>query len=179
MSGPEQRAPKAVLIGLPGTGKSTTGRRLAKILAIRFTDSDDLVEQATDRKVATIFAEDGESTFRQLEADAIADALNSFDGVLAFGGGAIMTPRTRDAISFAGIPVVLLRASLGILATRVGDARTRPLLAEDPRARLAELAAEREPTYRAAATFVVETDNRTPGQVAATVAARLHERARR
>lgn len=171
--------PRAVLIGLPGAGKSTTGRRLAKILATGFTDSDDLVEKATDRKVTSIFAEDGESVFRELEADAIAHALHTFDGVLAFGGGAIMTPRTRDAVNAAGVPVVLLRAAIGTLKSRIGDGRTRPLLAEDPVARLVELAGQREPAYRAVATFTVETDNRTPGQVAATVAARLHERARR
>jgi shikimate kinase len=170
--------PRAVIIGLPGTGKSTTGRRLAKILALRFTDSDDLVERATDRTVTSIFADDGESVFRELEADAIADALQGFDGVVALGGGAIMTPRTRAALVDAGVPVVLLRASIDTLTTRIGDGHTRPLLRDDPVRRLAALAGEREPVYRAAATFVVDTDNRTPGQVAATVAARLHERAR-
>ncbi|MEO8888836.1 MAG: shikimate kinase [Jatrophihabitantaceae bacterium] len=170
--------PRAVLIGLPGTGKSTTGRRLAKILSVHFTDSDDLVEHATQRTVPAIFAEDGESTFRELEADAIAAALSTFDGVLAFGGGAIMTARTRDAILAAGVPVVLLRASIQTLRTRIGDGHTRPLLAADPVGRLAALAGQRDPVYRAAATFSVDTDNRTPGQVAATVAARLHERSR-
>lgn len=169
--------PRAILIGLPGTGKSTTGRRLAKILARRFGDSDDLVEQATGRTVAAIFADDGEQVFRDLEAEAIADALNTFDGVLALGGGAIMDPRTREAITVADVPVVLLQASAETLKTRVGDGNTRPLLAGDPVGRLATLAQEREPVYRAAAMFTVDTDNRTPGQVAATVAARLHERA--
>jgi shikimate kinase len=97
--------------------------------------------------------------------------------VLALGGGAIMTDRTREAILAAGVPIVLLSASVSTLSTRVGDARTRPLLGDDPPASLRALSLQREPTYRAAATFTVETDNRTPGQVAATVAARLHERA--
>jgi shikimate kinase len=170
-------SPRVVLIGLPGTGKSTTGRRLAKILATRFADSDDLIERATGRTVPEIFDEDGEASFREREADTVIAALAEFDGVLALGGGAITTERTREAILAAGVPIVLLRATVGTLQTRVGDARTRPLLREDPVANLTTLAESREPLYTAAATFAVETDSRTPGQVAATVAARLHERA--
>ena len=89
--------PRAVLIGLPGTGKSTTGRRLAKILAVAFADSDELVEQSTGRSVPELIDTDGESAFRELEADAVARALADFDGVLALGGGAVMTARTRAA----------------------------------------------------------------------------------
>jgi shikimate kinase len=170
-------APRAVLIGLPGTGKSTTGRRLAKILCVPFADSDELVEAATGRVVATIFETDGEAAFREHEADAIATALAEFDGVLALGGGAVLTARTRDVLAGHAVEVVLLRASVETLAARVGDARTRPLLREDPARRLAELAAEREPLLTAVASMTVATDQRTAGQVAATIAARLHEKA--
>lgn len=170
--------PRAVLIGLPGAGKSTTGRRLAKILGLRFADSDDLVEARDGRTVREIFAADGEGAFRSAEAEAIATALTGFEGILSLGGGALTTPATRTAIGAAGVPVVLLRATLETLGNRVGDGRTRPLLTDDPAARLAALAAEREPLYRAAATMTVDTDGKTPGQVAATVAARLHEKDR-
>jgi shikimate kinase len=170
-------SPRAVLIGLPGTGKSTTGRRLAKILCLPFADSDELVEAATGREVVTIFETDGEAAFREHEADAIATALTGFGGVLALGGGAVLTARTRDALAAHGVEVVLLRASVETLAARVGDARTRPLLRADPARRLAELAAERDPVFAAVATMTVETDHRTAGQVAATIAARLHEKA--
>ncbi|GAB2462843.1 shikimate kinase [Jatrophihabitans fulvus] len=168
--------PKAVLVGLPGAGKTTSGRRLAKILAVPFADSDELVEQRTGRSVRAIFAESGEPAFRELEAAAIASALAGFDGVLALGGGALTTPAVRDALSAADVPVVLLRARLSTLGERVGDGRSRPLLADDPEARLASLAGEREPLYRSVATLTVDTDGRTPGHVAATVAARLHRR---
>jgi shikimate kinase len=172
--------PKAVLVGLPGAGKSTTGRRLAKILAVPFADSDDLVEAAAGRTVAQIFAESGEAEFRAAESAAIVAALVGFDGVLALGGGALGAPVTREAIAASGVPVAVLRASIDTLRARVGDGRTRPLLADDPPARLTVLAAERAPVYDALATFTVDTDDRTPGQVAATIAARLHElRARR
>ncbi|WP_375500374.1 shikimate kinase [uncultured Jatrophihabitans sp.] len=169
-------SPRVVLVGLPGAGKSTSGRRLAKILALPFADSDDLVEAAAGRAVTEIFAEDGENSFRAAEAAAIAAALVDFDGVLALGGGALICTSTRAALVSCDVPVVVLRAQLATLGSRVGDARTRPLLAADPNARLAELAAERAPLYEEVATFVVDTDRRTPGQVAATVAARLHER---
>ena len=170
-------SPRAVLIGLPGTGKSTTGRRLAKILAVPFVDSDDLVESAQGRSVTEIFADSGEAAFRAAEAAAIAEALTTFDGILSLGGGALTTESTRAALAAAGVEVVQLRGTLQTLADRVGDGRSRPLLVDDPAVRLTQLAVEREPVYAAVATLTVDTDGRTPGQVAAQIAARLHERA--
>jgi shikimate kinase len=167
--------PKAVLVGLPGSGKSTTGRRLAKILAVPFADSDDLVEAATGRAVVEIFATDGEPAFRAVEQAAVIRALDEFGGVLSLGGGALGSAATRAALEASPVPVVLLRAGLDTLAARVGDGRTRPLLTEDPPGRLAALSAERSAVYERLATFGVDTDDRSPGQVAATVAARLHD----
>lgn len=169
-------SPRVLLVGLPGAGKTTTGRRLAKILDLPFADSDELVETAQGRTVPEIFAESGEPAFRALEAAAVTDALCSFAGVIALGGGALTTPSTRDAVAASGVPVVLLRARLDTLGSRVGDARTRPLLAADPAGRLYQLEQERAPVYAELATVVVDTDGKTPGQVAATIAARLHER---
>jgi shikimate kinase len=96
--------------------------------------------------------------------------------VLALGGGAVTSAETRDALVRSGVPVVVLRAQLRTLRTRVGDTRTRPVLGTDPDARLAELAAQRAPLYAEIATFGIDTDGRTPGQVAAAIAARLHAR---
>lgn len=169
--------PRVVLVGLPGTGKSSTGRRLAKVLAAPFADSDDLVQAAEGRTVSGIFAESGEAAFRAAESAAISAALTGFDGVLALGGGAVTVAANRAALAASGVPVVALRAGLETLEVRVGDANSRPLLAGAPRERLATLAREREPLYERIATFCVDTDGRTPGQVAATIAARLHERA--
>lgn len=166
---------RVVLIGLPGTGKSTSGRRLAKIMCVPFVDSDELVEAAEGRTVGEIFATSGEAAFRAAECAAITACLASdFDGVLSLGGGAVTDPRTRAALVASGVPVAVLRAGLATLLARVGDGRTRPLLTTDPQARLRELAAERTPIYDSIATLTVDTDGRTPGQVAAHLAARLH-----
>lgn len=168
--------PKVVVIGLPGAGKSTSGRRLAKILSVPFADSDDLVEQAAGCTVREIFERSGEEAFRAAEAASVSRALAEFDGVLALGGGALNAETTREAIRRSGVDVAYLRTTVQTLAGRVGDGHTRPLLAADPSARLAELAAEREPVYVELASITVDTDGRTAGQVAATVAARLHDR---
>jgi shikimate kinase len=168
--------PRVVLVGLPGAGKSTSGRRLAKILCVEFADSDDLVEAAQGRSVRDIFAADGEAAFRAAECAAIGAAMKGgFDGVLSLGGGALSYGPTRAAITSRGVPVAVLHAPLDTLLARVGDGRTRPLLAEDPSARLAQLAAERQPVYDSVATLRVDTERRTPGQVAAYLAARLHD----
>jgi shikimate kinase len=169
-------SPKVVLIGMPGAGKSTTGRRLAKILVVPFADSDHLIEAREGRTIAELFAAHGEPASRQIEAEVVATALAEFTGVLSLGGGALTTEQTRRALSASGVPVVYLRARLDELGRRVGDARTRPMLVENPPARLAVLAAERIASYDELATITVDTDGKTPGQVAATVAARLHER---
>jgi shikimate kinase len=165
--------PRAILIGMPGVGKSTTGRRLAKVLDVPFADSDDLIEHATGRPAAEILREDGEPAFRVFEANAIADALQNFEGVLALGGGALETESTRTALEASGIAVVRLDATLATLAARVGDGSSRPLLAGNPEQRLAELEARRAPTLTALATITVRTDGRSPAHVASTIAAKL------
>jgi shikimate kinase len=171
--------PTVVLVGMPGAGKSTTGRRLAKILGVPFADSDDLVAAAAGRPVAHIFAESGEDAFRALEAAAVVAALEDFPGVLALGGGALTVASTRAALRGCPAPVVLLRAELATLGARVGTGRSRPLLVDDPPARLAELATARISLYENVSTFAVDTDNYTPGQVAGSIAARLHELGRK
>lgn len=166
--------PRAVVVGMPGAGKTTTGRRLAKILAVSFADSDDLVVAAAGRSIAELFTA-GEDEFRRVESAAVREALTGFDGVLALGGGALTTAAVRDALRGCGAPVVLLRAALPTLAERVGPGDTRPLLAGDPVARLAALADQRAALYEQVATLTVDTDGRSAAQVASTIAASLHE----
>jgi shikimate kinase len=169
-------APRAVLIGLPGVGKSTVGRRLARALAVPFADSDDLVERSAGRSVAEIFDRDGEPAFRRLEAAAIGQALTGFDGVLALGGGAVGSSETRQALLDSPAPVLLLTANPADLLARIGDTRHRPLLADRPAARLAELAAAREPLYRQLAGVTCDTSGRPIAAVVAELAAMLDAR---
>jgi shikimate kinase len=161
--------PRAVLVGLPGSGKTTSGRRLADRLGVPFADSDDLIEQRAGRSVRAIFDQDGEDAFRVAEIEVISAALTAFDGVLALGGGAVLAEATRTALAVSGVPVVWLTAELTTLAGRVGRAQDRPLLVGDPVGRLAALAEERQPFYEGVATVVIDTERRTAKQVAADI----------
>jgi shikimate kinase len=162
--------PRAVLIGLPGSGKTTSGRRLAGLLGVEFADSDQLIVARGNRSIEEIFTADGEAGFRAIEAQVIIEALATFGGVLALGGGAVLTGSTREALVRSGLPVILLRSSIRTLSRRVGDGHGRPLLTGDPRRRLVELARAREPLYRSVSTAVVETDRRSASRVAAELA---------
>jgi shikimate kinase len=165
--------PRVVLVGLPGTGKSTVGAELARQLSVPFADSDHLVEQQAGRPVGEIFRQQGEPVFRQLEADMIAAALADFDGVLSLGGGAVTTESVRHDLVASGVPVVQLDAGQDELVRRMSRSRHRPLLAGDAAARLAELAEARGPLYAEVATASVDTGGRSVAEVAASVRQRL------
>src|SRR6201993_1925178 len=127
-------APKAVLVGLPGSGKSTIGRRLARALGVDFLDSDAAIETKTGRSIADLFATDGEQEFRRIEEEVIRTALAEHDGVLALGGGAITSPGARDMlVGHSGI-YLKITAAEG-MRQPIGN-RARPLLAApDPAAK--------------------------------------------
>lgn len=161
-------SPAVVLVGPPGAGKTTVGQLLAARWGVEFADTDDLVEARTGRVIADIFTSDGEDTFRALEREAVAEALESHAGVLALGGGAVLAEQTRAAL--AGHPVVLLSVGLAAGVRRTGLSTARPLLAGvNPRATFAALLAERLPVYRAVAVHEIGTDQSTAEQVAEAV----------
>ncbi|PVZ11815.1 shikimate kinase [Actinomycetospora cinnamomea] len=163
-------SPVAVLVGPPGAGKSTVGALVAERLGVRFVDSDTLVEQRAGRSISDIFLTDGEPAFRVMERDAVAEALAGHDGVLALGGGAVMTEAIRDLL--AGQPVVFLGVGLAAGVRRVGLSTARPLLAGvNPRATFSALLSERLPVYRAVARHEIATDDLTPEAVADAVLA--------
>ncbi|AGB23124.1 shikimate kinase [Mycobacterium sp. JS623] len=165
-------APKAVLIGLPGSGKSTIGRRLAKSLGTSMLDTDAAIEETTGRTIADIFATDGENEFRRIEEDVIRAALQSHDGVLSLGGGAVTTPGVRDAL--AGHTVIYLEISAAEGVRRTGGSTVRPLLAgPDRNEKFKALMAERVPLYRRVATMRVNTNRRNPGAVVRHIVDRL------
>lgn len=165
-------APKAVLIGLPGSGKSTIGRRLAKALALTLVDTDAAIEETTGRTIADIFATDGEAEFRRVEEEVIRAALESHDGVLSLGGGAVTTPGVREAL--AGHTVVYLEISAAEGVRRTGGATVRPLLEGGDRGeKYRALMTQRVPLYRRVATFRVNTNRRNPGAVVRYIVERL------
>jgi len=165
-------APKAVLVGLPGSGKSTIGRRLAKALDTSLLDTDAAIEQTTGRTIPDIFANDGEKEFRRIEEGVVRDALQTHDGVLSLGGGAVTTPGVRDAL--AGHTVVYLEISAAEGVRRTGGATVRPLLAGGDRSeKFKALMSQRVPLYRRVATIRVNTNRRNPGAVVRYIVERL------
>lgn len=145
-----------VLIGLMGAGKTAVGRRLANWLNLPFTDADSEIEEAAGQSIKEIFAEHGETYFREGERKVIARLLKNGPQVLATGGGAYMDPETRAAIKSRGISI-WLKADLRVLLKRVGRRDNRPLLAvSDPEAVMKKLLAERNPVY-AEADITVES----------------------
>ncbi|BBY00323.1 shikimate kinase [Mycobacterium seoulense] len=165
-------APRAVLVGLPGSGKSTIGRRLAKALGVEFLDTDAAIEQRTGRAIADIFATDGEQEFRRIEEDVVRAALADHDGVVSLGGGAVTSPGVCEAL--AGQTVIYLEISAGEGVRRTGGGAVRPLLAGPDRAeKFKALMAKRVPLYRRVSTIRVDTNRRNPGAVVRYIVSRL------
>jgi shikimate kinase len=167
--------PLVVIVGPPGSGKSTVGRLVADKRGVGFRDTDEDIEAAAGKTVSDIFIEDGEPRFRELEAAAVGVALQEHDGVLALGGGAVTSADVRAQLQ--GHRVVFLDVGLAAASERVGFAQSRPLLVVNPRAELKRLMTERRPLYDEVATATVATDGRSPEDVAAEILALLEDTA--
>ena len=145
------------LVGMPGCGKSTVGRHLARQLGWRFVDSDHEIEHQIGGSIRTFFEQQGESAFRDLEQQTIAALTQQTGTVLATGGGAALRQANRLALK-AGCKVVYLRSTLEELFRRLRHDTQRPLLqVKDPLKRLRDLYHERDPLYRDACDYVIET----------------------
>ena len=162
---------RVVLVGPPGSGKSTVGAALATLLGVALHDTDAAIEVAQGRTVYDIFVEDGEPTFRALERAEVARAVAEEEGVLALGGGAPVDPSTAAVL--AGQTVVFLDVGIADASKRVGFDQSRPLLAVNPRASWVRLMNERRPIYERVATHRVDTAGRTPDDIAAEIAGLL------
>ncbi|WP_231550574.1 shikimate kinase [Chitinibacter sp. ZOR0017] len=149
------------LVGLMGAGKTTVGRALAKASGKIFHDSDHEIEARTGARIPTIFELEGEAGFRAREAEAIAELTQLQNIVLATGGGAVLNPDNRAFLRRNGY-VIYLCASPEELYQRTCHDKNRPLLqTADPKARLAELFAIRDPLYREVADLVIDTSNQS------------------
>jgi shikimate kinase len=166
-----------VLIGYRATGKTTLAALLASRLGWDWIDADVVIEQRAGKSIARIFAEDGEPAFRDLEALVIADLCGKDRLVLAAGGGAPMRPQSRQAMKSRGKVVWLKALPETILARMSGDQTTaarRPNLTEKgPLDEILHLLSAREPIYREAADLEVDTESKTPGQLADEILDRL------
>jgi shikimate kinase len=165
---PEPGEGSIVLVGAPGSGKTTVGRVLAHRLGVGFADVDAVIVDRVGKPIAEIFADDGEDAFRRLEEQVTAELLDE-PGVLALGGGAVLSERTRTALR--GRRVVWLRVGLAAAVKRVGMDTARPLLLGNVRGRLLALLNERAPLYAEVATQVLDTDDLEPAAVAERIAA--------
>lgn len=162
-----------ILVGPMGAGKSTIGRLLAKELKLQFKDSDKEIEQRTGADIPWIFDVEGEQGFREREQSMIAELCELSGAVIATGGGVVLRPENRRALS-AGGRVVYLHASVEQQLDRTSRDRNRPLLRNsEPAKVLANLMEIRDPLYREIADVIVETDERPPRMVVQEIIDRL------
>ena len=163
-----------VLIGFSGSGKSAVAAVLAGRLGYVAVDTDAIVERDAGRTVASIFERDGEAAFRDREAAAVLDAVAGERRVIACGGGAILQLRNVASLQSAGT-IVYLRTSPATILARLGAASDRPLLKRDPETDVPVLLAARAPAYESAADVIVDTDGRTPDEIADHIESLLKE----
>ena len=145
------------LVGMPGSGKSTVGRQLARKLGVGFVDCDQVIELRIGGAIKDYFASHGESAFRDLESQVIDDMTRTACGVLATGGGAVLREANRQLLR-ERTHVIYLRVQPEEIYRRLRHDQQRPLLqVDDPKQKIMQLFEERDPHYQAAAHFVIET----------------------
>ncbi len=165
------RARHVVLVGLMATGKSTVGALVAQRLDRRLLDSDQQIETAQGRSVREIFESDGEPIFRALEKQVLVDALACSEPlVIAAAGGVVLDPDNRRALRDERARVVWLRADPELLTERAATAGHRPLLDDDPLARMTQMAVDREALYAEVADVTIDVADHTPDEIAALIA---------
>ena len=162
-------APRVILIGPMGSGKTTIGQLLASQLGIPFRDTDHVIEEKAGKSVSDIFLEDGEDEFRILEKKVLREELLSDNTVLALGGGAPISVDAQSALRAIASPVVYLDISLATVAPRIGFNRDRPLLLHNPRGQWQTLMEARRPIYESIADSVIDVNEKSESEIVSLV----------
>lgn len=163
-------APRLILIGPMGSGKTTIGQRLAHDFGLPFKDTDQMIEEQTGRLISDIFIEDGEDEFRAIEKIILRTGLLEDETVLSLGGGACLSSDAQSALRASGAFIVYLKISLSQVSSRVGFNQGRPLLMGNPRAQWQSLMNDRAPIYEAIATYICDVDSRSVDEIATEIA---------
>jgi len=157
---------RAILIGPPGSGKSSVGKALSRELSTSFADTDALIVERSGQSIPEIFAERGEQGFRAIERSVVLETLESNIGVISLGGGAVLDEDVQAAISKSSAEIIFLRVGIANVLARIGAKADRPLIASDPERQWCDIFALREPIYSRLATIEISSDNKKPYEVA-------------
>lgn len=164
---------RIVLIGPPGSGKSTVGAALAHKLNMKFVDTDLLIEQREGKEITDIFVVDGEPHFRALELETLTTVLAMDNVIISLGGGAPVSEQAQQEIRSSDSTVIFLDVSLATAAPRVGFNRDRPLLLGNPRAQWQALSDKRRPIYEDLADLSVKVDDMSVEQIISEIELKL------
>jgi shikimate kinase len=164
---------RIVLIGAPGSGKSTVGMALAAHLQWPFVDTDALIELKESKKITDLFVDNGEEYFRHVEFETLKEVLEETSAVISLGGGAPISQPAQDALVASDSTIVFLDVALATAAPRVGFNRDRPLLLGNPRAQWQALSDQRRPIYEKLATQSIKVDDMTVNEIIAIIESNL------
>ena len=164
---------RIVLIGAPGSGKSTVGIALAAHLQWPFVDTDALIEMKESKKITDLFVDNGEEYFRNVEFETLKEVLEETSAVISLGGGAPISQPAQDALVSSNSTIIFLDVALATAAPRVGFNRDRPLLLGNPRAQWQALSDQRRPIYEKLATQSIKVDDMTVDEIIAIIESNL------
>ena len=164
---------RIVLIGAPGSGKSTVGVALAAHLQWPFVDTDALIELKESKKITDLFVDNGEEYFRSVEFSVLQEVLQEESAVISLGGGAPISESAQEVLQSSNSLIVFLDVSLSTAAPRVGFNRDRPLLLGNPRAQWQALSDQRRPIYEKLATQSIKVDDMSVDEIIAIIESSL------
>lgn len=168
-------APRVILIGPMGSGKTTIGSLLAGKLGLSFRDTDHLIEEQEEKTVSQIFLDQGEDAFRAIEKRVLREELLTDGTVLSLGGGAPISIDAQSALRAIASHIIFLDISLSTVAPRIGFNRDRPLLLNNPRGQWQTLMEARRPIYEAIADTIINVDDKSEEEIVTIVLSSLGE----